>query len=99
MKKKIRTYHPHEGERMEALAGAPLASFGRRLAAFALDFGFTALVFMLGVIFVLGPIARKTKLFKHDVHLVFDFHEWYSLLFIVLYFGLTTYWGNGRTPG
>ncbi len=98
-KKKIRTYHPHEGERMAVLAGAPLAPFGRRLAAFALDFGFTALVFMLGVAFVLGPIAKNTKLFKHDVHLEFNFHEWYSLLFIVLYFGLTTYWGNGQTPG
>jgi uncharacterized RDD family membrane protein YckC len=84
---------------MEALAGAPLASFGRRLAAFALDFGFTALVFMLGVIFVLGPIAKKTKLFHHDVHLEFNFHEWYSLLLLVLYFGLANYWGNGQTPG
>jgi uncharacterized RDD family membrane protein YckC len=84
---------------MEALAGAPLASFGRRLAAFVLDFGFTAVVFMLGAIFVFGPIVKKMGLLHHDLHLTFDFHEWYSLVFLVLYFGLTTYWGNGQTPG
>jgi len=42
VKKKIRTYHPHEGERMEALAGAPLAPFGRRALASALELGFAA---------------------------------------------------------
>ncbi|HEY4591682.1 MAG TPA: RDD family protein [Thermoanaerobaculia bacterium] len=99
MKKKIRTYHPHEGERMEALAGLPLASFGRRLAAFVLDFGLTAVVFTLGAIFVVAPIGNRTGLLRHNLLLKFDFHHWYSLVFLVLYFGLTTYWGNGQTPG
>jgi uncharacterized RDD family membrane protein YckC len=99
LKKRHRAYHPHEGERMAALAGAPLASFGRRLAAFTLDFGFAAIVFMLGVFFVFWPIVKKMGLLHHDLHLTFDFHEWYSLVFLVLYFGLATYWGNGQTPG
>ena len=34
-----------------------------------------------------------------DVRLEFDLHHWYSLIFIVLYFGLSTYWGNGQTLG
>lgn len=89
---------------MAALAGLPLASFGRRLTAFALDFGFTVLVFLLGAFYVfpsvIYPIGRKLGFWSAGkFHFNFDFHEWYSLLFIVLYFGLTTYWGNGQTPG
>jgi uncharacterized RDD family membrane protein YckC len=33
------------------------------------------------------------------IDLKFDLHHWYSLIFIVLYCGLSTYWGNGRTLG
>ena len=84
---------------MEALAGAPLASFGKRLAAFVLDFFLTALVFTLGAIFVVAPIANRMGLLHHNLALKFDFHHWYSLVFLVLYFGLATYWGNGKTPG
>jgi uncharacterized RDD family membrane protein YckC len=34
-----------------------------------------------------------------NLNLEFDLHHWYSLVFVVLYFGLSTYLGNGRTPG
>ncbi len=48
------------------------------------------------------PIAilgSKMGYLPKDVHLDFDFHEWYSVLFVVLYYGLATYWGNGQTLG
>jgi uncharacterized RDD family membrane protein YckC len=34
-----------------------------------------------------------------DINLEFDLHHWYSLIFVVFYFGLSTYLGNGKTPG
>ena len=33
------------------------------------------------------------------VNLKFDFEHWYSLVLLVVYFGLSNYWGNGRTFG
>ncbi|PYQ64810.1 MAG: hypothetical protein DMF53_06695 [Acidobacteria bacterium] len=98
MKKKIRTYHPHEGERMEALAGAPLASFGRRALAFYIDL-FASVALFIAIAVPIAILASKMGYLPKDVHLGFDFHEWYSVLFIVLYYGLATYWGNGRTLG
>lgn len=83
---------------MEALAGLPLASFGRRALAFFIDF-FASVALFAAVALPVIFLGAKRGLFPEHVHLDFDFHEWYSLLFIVLYFGLATYWGNGRTPG
>jgi hypothetical protein len=39
-------YDPHETERMQALDGVRLASFGRRAAAFTLDFFIGGAIFM-----------------------------------------------------
>jgi uncharacterized RDD family membrane protein YckC len=83
---------------MEALAGLPLAPFGRRALAFFLDF-FASVALFAVVAVPIVILASKLGYLPEHVHLDFDFHEWYSLLFIVLYFGLATYWGNGQTPG
>ena len=98
MKRPNRTYHPHEGERMEALAGAPLASFGKRALAFSIDF-FAAVALFLIVVLPAAMLADNMGFLSGDVHLDFNFHEWYSLIALVLYFGLATYWGKGQTPG
>ncbi len=85
---------------MAALAGLPLAPFGRRALAFFLDFFASVALFVAVVIPGIFLGAKMGYLSEHaNVHFDFSFHEWYSLLFIVLYFGLATYWGNGRTPG
>jgi uncharacterized RDD family membrane protein YckC len=98
-----RTFHPHAGEHLADLAGAPLASFQRRLSAFVVDFVIALLLFVFGafVIFpALFPVLLKLGLVHPGRHeLGFNFHELPSLILLVLYFSLATYWGNGRTPG
>jgi uncharacterized RDD family membrane protein YckC len=34
-----------------------------------------------------------------NINLKFSLANWYSIIFIVLYFGLFTYFGKGQTPG
>ena len=96
----MRTYDAHETERMHQVHGAELASFKARLLAFIIDIGAAFLLFVL--LLILGVrIGSRLGLLKieSDVRLEFDLHHWYSIIFIVLYFGLSTYWGNGRTLG
>ncbi len=88
----------HETGRMLELHGLPLASFKARAGAFIVDFvialvAFTALV-------ILG--SRLAAWFGYsigDVHLTFDFTHWYSLVFLVVYFTLLTYFTNGQSLG
>jgi uncharacterized RDD family membrane protein YckC len=94
------TYKAHATHRMAELEGLTLAPFGRRAAAFVLDFLFVLLLFtglaILGA--KLATWAHWLPPNKH-LHLQFDFGHWYSLVFLVAYFGLATYLGNGQTPG
>jgi uncharacterized RDD family membrane protein YckC len=96
----MQTYNAHETERMNQVHGAPLASFKARAIAFVIDF-FIAFVLFVAV-FILGArLTSSLGLLKIEtsVNLEFDLHHWYSILFVVLYFGLSTYLGNGKTPG
>jgi uncharacterized RDD family membrane protein YckC len=94
------TYTAHATHRMVELEGQPLASFGRRLSAFAFDFLFVAVLFSALVIGG-AKLGDHLHLLPQDthLHLQFDFGHWYSLLFLVAYFGLATYFGNGQTLG
>jgi uncharacterized RDD family membrane protein YckC len=83
---------------MAELHDAPLASFGRRAVAFILDF-LLAWVIFLALLFTVGRLAVRYGFVTEDINLKFDFEHWYSLLILVLYFALATYWGKGRTPG
>lgn len=94
----MKTYNAHETERMNEVHGTALASFQSRFFAFALDFVIAFIVFTAGIIGV-GRMLAKTGWVKGHVHLEFNFEHWYSLVFLVLYFGLSTYFGNGQTPG
>lgn len=94
------TYKPHHLHRLDQLEGAALASFPARAAAFSIDLIAAFTVFTLMAIYgakllyyfgLLDPNANYN--FK------FNFTNWYSLGFIVLYFGLFTYFGKGQTPG
>jgi len=91
-------FDPHERVRAVALAGVPLASFRRRLAAFAIDF------LLAGVTYVPLEILRQYIVLKlmhaaPDIHVHFDFHNPGSLIWLVIYFGLSVWWTNGRTIG
>jgi uncharacterized RDD family membrane protein YckC len=96
----MQTYDAHETERMHQVHGALLASFKARAIAFILDFLVAFVLF--AAIFILGArLASSLGLLKIEtnINLEFDLHHWYSLVFIVLYFGISTYLGNGQTPG
>lgn len=99
------TYDAHETHRMHALDGRELASFGARAAALAIDFAIAGALFV-ALFAVAGiPLYRALRraglIHPHgDVMLhVNFFHNWYSVVWLVLYFGLATYWGDGSTPG
>jgi len=87
---------------MRELDGAQLASFSRRAVAFALDLviGWLLFIVVFVMIILIGRMIGAPVRPPGDdpVHLNF-FENWYSILWWVLYFGLATYFGNGRTPG
>jgi uncharacterized RDD family membrane protein YckC len=96
----MKTYNAHETERMHQVHGARLASFKARAIAFVIDF-FAAFV-LFAAIFILGArLLSSLGLLKIEtnVNVEFDLHHWYSIIFVVLYFGLSTYFGNGKTFG
>jgi uncharacterized RDD family membrane protein YckC len=97
----LRRYDAHETSRMLAVHGAELASFPRRAAALAVDFLIAGLLF-LTLIVPVGMLLERLGIIQPDrdvtLHLNF-FRNWYSIVWLVLYFGLATWIGNGRTPG
>jgi len=96
--KRNRTFEPHGMSRAKALAGVPLASFGQRAAAFAIDF------FLVLVTYIPVELARQYLILswrhqKLDIHVKFDFHEVGNVIWLVLYFGLIIWKTNGLTLG
>ena len=91
-------FDPHETARVESLTGAPLASFRRRGAAFAIDF------FFVLVSYVPVEIARQFVVLtlqhrKLEIHVEFDFQYPGNVIWLALYFGLWVWRTNGLTPG
>ena len=78
--------------------GMPLASFKSRASAFAVDF-LVALLLFTSLVISGAWLAPRLGIVVGDVHLTFDFTHWYSLVFLVAYFTLWTYWTNGRSLG
>jgi uncharacterized RDD family membrane protein YckC len=94
-----RLYKPHETARMLELDGVELASFGSRACAFGIDFLIAAALFLTALM-GLGTIATRFGPLKQDLHLELNFFEnWYSIVYLVLFFGLSCYIGNGKTIG
>ena len=94
------SFDPHHVPRLEQLKGAPLASFQARTVAFAIDV-VVAFVLFLVVLLLGARVLAYLNLFPADKDYNFEFNleHWYSLLFVVLYFGLSTYFGKGQTLG
>jgi uncharacterized RDD family membrane protein YckC len=89
-------YHPHETQRMFALEGVELASFARRAGALAIDFVAIVAVFIAGAL----PVAIWSKAHQKNLHIeLVPFHNWYSTILPVVYFGLLVWLTNGRTLG
>jgi uncharacterized RDD family membrane protein YckC len=93
----MKNFNPHETARLMELDGVKLAPFFRRAAAFYIDL---IIAVPLAVALIVG-YTYFTGGFKNNANLKFDFNfeNWYSLVGLVLYFGLATYFGNGKTLG
>jgi uncharacterized RDD family membrane protein YckC len=89
-----RRFHAHETERVKALDGALLATFGQRVFGYAVDL-------MIAVV-IWAPLEfawRHYLLHEQHIDLKWDFHEAGNIVVMLLYLGLANYFGNGRTPG
>ncbi|NKF23182.1 RDD family protein [Solimonas marina] len=90
----------HTLDRTRSLEGVPLASFRRRTIAWSIDF------LLLATVSGAAWIQSITALFNEHGDAAAQaesgfspFHSFGSLLLVVLYFGLATYWGHGKTLG
>lgn len=87
-------FHLHEPARLRELQGLPLATFPQRLLGYAID--------LLIAVAIWAPLEiwwRVFVLHEEHVHVAWDFHEAGNIIVAVLYYGIATYVGNGRTPG
>ncbi|HMD01560.1 MAG TPA: RDD family protein [Candidatus Baltobacteraceae bacterium] len=87
-----------ETDREKSLEGVELASFPSRAAAFALDFVFAAGLFVPGAIAFGVIYERISGRDAGRIELNF-FHNWYSIVYLVAFYGFTLFWGNGQTMG
>lgn len=98
---KSATFHEPSATWTTARVGMPLAPFMRRALALFLDFiiaGITFLIVTVGGGTLLMRIGLLTV--EHDIKLEFKFYEnWYSIIWLVLYFALGSYFGKGQTIG
>jgi uncharacterized RDD family membrane protein YckC len=93
----MKNFNPHETARLMELDGVKLAPFFRRAAAFYIDLN---IAILLAVALIAG-YTYFTGGFNNNANLKFEFNfeNWYSLVGLVLYYGLATYFGNGKTLG
>ncbi len=96
----MKAYHPHETDWAGTLKGKALAPFPARAAAFVIDFTLAFFLFS-GLLIAGSKVLGAMDALDTDKHvnLKFNFSNWYSIVFIVFYFGLFTYFGKGKTPG
>ncbi|NWF87957.1 MAG: RDD family protein [Ignavibacteriaceae bacterium] len=101
MKKKFNLYQPADVTREHKLSGMPLASFTRRSTALLIDFLFAGLFFLF-LTYIVGSIGLRSGIISpnKDILLKFTFYNnWYSIIWLVVYFSLTVYLSNGLTLG
>jgi uncharacterized RDD family membrane protein YckC len=87
---------------MQELNGMELASFTSRALAMLIDFAIAGVLFLAGLMLFFKIANRYTSLGQDNRHLTLElnfFENWYSIVYLVLFFGLSVYLGNGRTLG
>src|SRR5580704_11775088 len=87
---------------MLELNGLELASFSSRALAMLIDFAIAGALFLAGLMLFFKIANRYTSLGQDNRHLTLElnfFENWYSIVYLVLFFGLSVYLGNGRTLG
>jgi uncharacterized RDD family membrane protein YckC len=93
----MQVFNPHETARLKELDGIRLAPFSRRSTAFLIDL-FISVLFSSALLLSYEYINGKFNT-SSDIKIDFNFENWYSIVATVIYFGLTTYFGNGKTLG
>ena len=93
----MKNYNAHETSRMMELDGAVLAPFLRRAGAYLID---------LVIAVIISSVLLYTYLYmsgkyqaSNEIKIDFNFENWYSIASTLLYYGLATYFGNGKTLG
>jgi hypothetical protein len=89
-----RHFHAHESPRLRELDGLPLATFPQRLFGYFVD--------VLLAVIIWAPLEftwRRFVLHEQHIEMKWDFHEAGNVLVVIVYFGLSNYFGNGQTPG
>jgi hypothetical protein len=89
-----RHFCAHETSRVRELDGLPLATFFQRLVGYVID--------ILSAIVIWVPVECAWRFFvlhEKDINLKWDFHEAGNVIVVLLYLGLSNYFGNGQTPG
>jgi uncharacterized RDD family membrane protein YckC len=94
LEKPGRHFHVHKNPRLARLNGLPLATFGQRLLGYLVDLFIAVIIW-----FPIEGAWRYFVLHEKDIHLVWDFHEAGNVIVVILYWGLSNYFGNGQTPG
>ena len=93
----MKLFNPHETARLKELDGVKLAPFFRRATAFYIDLIVAvplSVALIAGYTYFTGGFAAN-----NDLKFSFNFENWYSLVALILYYGLATYFGNGKTLG
>jgi uncharacterized RDD family membrane protein YckC len=101
MARPLAVYKGHESARMAELDGVPLASFGARTLAFAIDMFIAATTFVVPA-FLGAIVAVKMGWVRHDIKIKFDplHHEDVpSILWYVIFIAASNFIGNGATIG
>ncbi len=80
--------------RMDALSGLPLAFFWQRCVGYWVD-----LIIAVALWAPAEVAVRRFAFHQENINAVWDFHELGNIIVMVLYWGLCSYFGNGRTPG
>jgi uncharacterized RDD family membrane protein YckC len=96
----LRPFDPHPPHRAESLRGLPLASFRRRAAALVIDFVVAGICFMLFSLPALKILISLKLVPDRDMNIQFGFFDnWYSVVWLFLFLGVSNHVGNGRTIG
>ncbi len=93
----MKNYNPHETARMHELDGVILAPFVRRASAYLIDLMIAVIlssILLLGYEYFTGQLKSNG-----EIKIDFNFENWYSIISTLLYFGLATFFGNGKTLG
>jgi uncharacterized RDD family membrane protein YckC len=102
--KKPALYDAAQADRMKQLSRVRLASFGSRAVAFMIDFLLASLLFfvVMGILILIVKYVPAVRDWDKDREVKIElnfFENWYSVVYLAIFFGLSLYWGHGRTIG